>query len=90
MPTSYENIESVKTKRDYFDLFYRKSGYVILKFHTGESRHFCIISELTADGIEVYNPQIGRDESLRFNNADKRYYWDDFSRWQLKDCQELL
>jgi hypothetical protein len=92
MPTTYENIANMQSRRAYFDLFNRKNGYIMLKFHTGQARHFCVLTQVKADELLVYNPQGPYNEPLTFDSNNNTYHWDPLNLgpgWPLVAYQEL-
>jgi hypothetical protein len=90
MPTTYKSIANMPSRRAYFDLFNRKSGYIILKFHTGRARHFCVLTDVKAGGLLIYNPQGRYNEPLTFNSNNNTYYWGEVTNgWPLVAYQEL-
>jgi hypothetical protein len=82
------------SRRAYFDLFNRKSGYIILKFHTGKARHFCVLTFVKTDNLFINDPQrISPPDKpffLKFNGDNNSYYCDKPEYgWQLVAYQEL-
>jgi hypothetical protein len=82
------------SRRAYFDLFNRKSGYIILKFHTGKARHFCVLTDVKTDNLFIHDPQrISPPDKpffLKFNSDSNSYYWGEAGEgWKLVAYQEL-